>query len=73
MIGDINNLLEQEEGNQYKSVKVGNLYSNNYIEYEISGYRKKNLPVKEYLDETKSYSKDILNKISKNLIYEKFN
>ena len=38
----------------YIPIRVGNIWNNNYIKYERSSNRNKNLPVKEYLDETKS-------------------
>ena len=41
------------------------LWNNNYIEYENSGNRNKNLSVKEYLDEIKSYSTDIMINLQK--------
>ena len=40
-IRDIKTLFEQQEEYYYKSVRVGNLWNNNYIEYESSGDRKK--------------------------------
>ena len=56
IIKDIKNLFESEE-NYYKPVRVGNLYSQNYIEYESNVGRNKILSAK--LDEIKSYLKDI--------------
>ena len=43
----------------------GTLWNNNYIEYESSGNRNKNLSVKEYLDEIKSYLTDIMINLQK--------
>ena len=51
--------------------KVGNFWKNNYIEYESSGDRNKNLQVKEYLDKIKSYLRDIIINLQ-NLIHGKF-
>ena len=45
IIRDIKNLLEQE-GDYYKPVGVGNLFSNIYIEYESNGDRNKILSIK---------------------------
>ena len=57
-------LFEQEE-HYYKPVRIGNLYSNNYIEYELSGDINKTLLIKKYLDEIKLYLKDITNNFIK--------
>ena len=37
----------EEEKNYYKPVRVGNFWSNNYIEYESNGDRNKALSVEE--------------------------
>ena len=39
---------------------MGKFWNNSYIEYESSGDRNKNLSVKEYLDQTKPYLRDII-------------
>ena len=39
-------LFEQKEKDYYKLIKVGNFWNNNYIEYESSGDKNKNLSVK---------------------------
>ena len=33
---DIKNLFEKQQEHYYKTVRVGNVYSNNYIENEIN-------------------------------------
>ena len=43
IIRDIRNLFEHEEGDYYKPVRVGNFWSNNYIEYESIDDRNKAL------------------------------
>ena len=43
LITDIKNLFEQEEKDYYKPVRVGNFYSNNYIEYKTNGDRNKTI------------------------------
>ena len=54
IIGDIRTLFEQQEGKYYfKPIRVGNFSNGNYVEYESSGDRSKNLSVKEYLDKIK--------------------
>ena len=58
--------------NYYKSVKVVNTYSKNYKKYESNGDENKTLSIKDYLDEIKSYLKDIINN-PKNLFYLKLN
>ena len=50
----------QEQDEYYKQIKVGNYWSKNYIEYESSGDKNKNLSVKEYLNKIKPYSKDVI-------------
>ena len=40
IIIDIRNLSEHEEEGYYKSVRAGNFWSNNYIEYKSKGDRK---------------------------------
>ena len=46
-----------KQGNDYYiPIRVGNIWNNNYIKYESSSNRNKNLPVKDYLDETKPWS-----------------
>ena len=47
---------EKEEENYYKSVRVNNFWSNNYIEYESNGDRNKTIPYIPYL-------KDIINSL----------
>ena len=54
MIRDIRNLFEIEEEDYYKSVREGNFWSDNYIEYKSKGARK-TLSVKEYLDKIRQY------------------
>ena len=67
----IRNLSEHEE-DYYKSVRVGNFWSNYYVEYESNSDRNKTLSVEEYLNNIRPYLKGIIN-ISKNLIPGKFN
>ena len=50
ILTDIKNLFEhEEEENYYKTVRVSNFWSNNYIEYESNSDRNKILSVEEYL------------------------
>ena len=51
---------QQEEKDYYKPITVGNFWNNNHIEYESSGDKNKNLSVKEYLDKSKPYLRDII-------------
>ena len=47
ILRDIKNLFEhKEEENYYKTVRVSNFLSNNYIEYEIDSDKNKALSVK---------------------------
>ena len=43
----------EKEDDYYKLIRISNFW--NYIKYESSGNRNKNLSVKEYLDEVKPY------------------
>ena len=65
ILRDIKNLLEYEEENYYKPVRVNNFWSNNYTEYESSGDRNKILSVEEYLSKIRPYLKDIINNLKK--------
>ena len=44
-------------------VRIGHIYSNNYIEYECNGDRSETLSIREYIDEIKPYLNDIINKL----------
>ena len=70
-MSDIKTLSESKK-NYYKSVKVVNIYTKNYEKYESNGDENKTLSIKDYLDEIKSYLKDIINN-PKNLLYLKLN
>ena len=63
---DIRNLFEQEEEKDYyNSIRVGNVWSNNYIEYESNGDRNKTLSIEEYLNKIRLYLKYIINHFKK--------
>ena len=64
IIRNIKKFFEREEEDYYKPVRVGNFYSNNYVEYENNGDRNKTLSIEECLGEIKPYLKDI-NKFKK--------
>ena len=53
------NLLKFENKDWYKPIRVGNFYSNNYIEFEGNGDRNQNLLIEEHLNKIKLYRKDI--------------
>ena len=55
-----NNLFKLKEYN-YKPIKIGNDFSNNYIEYESKGDNDKILSIKDYLHEIKPYLSDMIN------------
>ena len=59
IIRDIRNLFEHEEEDYYKPVRVGNFWSNNYMEYESNSYRNKTLSVEEYLNKIRPYVQDV--------------
>ena len=54
IIRNIKNLFEQQQY-YFKSVRVCNFHSVNYIKYESNGDRNKTLPIKENLDKIKPY------------------
>ena len=56
-----NDFKHGEEENYYKPVRVGNLPSKNFIEYEINGDRNKTLSIGEYINKNRPYLKDIIN------------
>ena len=51
--------------NYYKPVRVNNLWSNNYIEYESKSDRNKTLSFEEYRNKISLYLKDIINNSKK--------
>ena len=54
----------------YKPLRVGNFYSNNYIEYESNCDTDKNLPAEEYFCKIKTYLKYIIINIQKSHIWK---
>ena len=52
------NMIKQED-DYYKPTRTVNFWNNNYIEYESSTDRNKNLSFREYLDKIKPYSRDM--------------
>ena len=56
--------FEHEEEDYYKPVRVGNFWSNNYIEYKNKG-DSKTLSAEEYLNKIRQYLKDITNNLKK--------
>ena len=42
-------------------IKINNVFTNNYIEFQSNGYRDRTLSIKEYLDVIKKYSSNIVN------------
>ena len=56
------NLFEHEkEENYYKTIRVNNLWSNNYIEYKSKGDTIRILLVEKYLHKIRPYLRDIVN------------
>ena len=51
--------------NYYKPVRVNNLWSNSYIEYESNSDRNKTLSFEEYRNKISLYLKDIINNSKK--------
>ena len=67
ILRDTKNLFEheKEEENYYRPVRVNNVWSNNYIEYESNGDSNKTLSVEEYFNKTRLYLKDSRNNLKK--------
>ena len=66
-IRNIRNIFVHEEEIYYKPVRVGNFWSNSYIDYEINGDRNKTVSVEEYLNKIRPYFKDIINDLKKSI------
>ena len=45
MIREIKILFEQQKEDYYKTIRVSNFWNNNYIQFQSSGVRSKNLSV----------------------------
>ena len=58
------NVFEQEE-DCYNSVRVGNFWSNNCVEYESDGDKNKTLSIEEYLNKNRPYLNIIINDLKK--------
>ena len=58
------NVIKQKD-DYYKPTRKGNFWNNNYIEYESSDDRNKNLSSKEYLDKVKPCLRDIIINLQK--------
>ena len=56
---------EREKLNLLLASKIGNFWSNNYIEYKSNGNRNKTLLVEEYLIKSRPYLKEIINDLKK--------
>ena len=65
VITDIRILFEHEEEDYYKPARVGNFWSNNYIDYESNSVRNKTLSIEEYHNKIRTYLKDIINNLKK--------
>ena len=60
------NLFESEEAEDYyKSVRVGNFWNKNYIEYERDGDRNKTLSIEEYFNKIRPYLQNIIYDLKK--------
>ena len=55
----------QQEKDYFEPIRVVNFWNNNYIEYERSSDRNKNLSVKEYFDKVKLYLRDMIINLQK--------
>ena len=59
MIRDIRAPFEKEEADYYKPKRINNLCKNNYIEYENSGDKSRNLSLDKYLNKIKLFLRNI--------------
>ena len=55
------NLYEHKREDYYQPLRVGNFWSNSYIEYESNSDRNKTLSIEEHLNKVRPYLKDIIN------------
>ena len=65
-------LFLSQKKKHYKPVRVVNVYSKNYNKNESNGDENKTLSktIKDYLDEIKSYLKDIINNPKKSVLFK---
>ena len=69
IIRDIKSLFEKEEDYD-KTIREGNAWNNNYIEYESNGNKNKILSIKEHHDETKPHLKDVIKNLQKSYVWK---
>ena len=65
MLRGIKNFFEHEEEIYYKSVRVSNFWSNNYIQFKRNGDRNETQLPDEYINKFSPYLKDIINNLKK--------
>ena len=65
ILRNIQNLFKHEEETYYKTVRVSNFWTNNYIECESNANRNKAVSVQVYLNKISPYLKDIINNLKK--------
>ena len=76
MLRNIKNLFEykKEKENYDKPVRVNNVWSNNYFEYNSKDDKSKILLVEEYPNNIRPYLKGIINNLKKSSTFQsKFN
>ena len=59
LLRDIRTLFESDEEDYYKLIRIGNAFSDNYIEYESNGDQEKSSSIKKYLDKIRPCLSDI--------------
>ena len=59
ILRDIRTLFESDQKEYYKPIRIGNAFSNNYIEYECNGDKDNMLSIEEYLDKIEPYLNDL--------------
>ena len=61
ILRDIRTLYELNKEDYYKPVRIGNVFSSNYIEYESNGDKDKTLFIDDYPDMIRKYLISIMN------------
>ena len=59
------NFYEHKREDYYQPLRVGNFWSNSYIEHESNSDRNKTLSIEEHLNKVRPYLKDIINDLKK--------
>ena len=61
ILREVRILFESDEKDYYKTIRIGNAFRNNYVEYESNADKGKMISIEEYLDKIRPYLSDITN------------